>query len=122
VSTRERVSVRAASRLYGTWDLISFRRLADGELLGDVLGSEPVGRLSYTPDGRVTALLMRRARPWPADGDFLRADDARRSVCTGKRRTRSGRTMWDELAWRPLAASSGRGETVRRGHPGYQPE
>ena len=162
MSTREQVCARAASRLYGTWDLVSFRRLADGELLGDVLGPGPVGRLSYTPDGRVTALLMRRARPWPADGDFLRTDDARRSaaalafaayggwfeihgdqvvhhvdislypehvgtdlvrlvrwageqlvLCTGRRRTRSGRTMWDELAWRPLAA---RIDPLRLGH------
>jgi hypothetical protein len=80
VSTSERLAAPTAEQLYGTWDLVSFVRLVDGEVIGDVLGPGPVGRISYQPDGRVTAMLMRRERPWPADGDFLQAGDAERGV------------------------------------------
>ncbi|GAA4546616.1 lipocalin-like domain-containing protein [Pseudonocardia xishanensis] len=66
--------------LYGTWELVSFVRLVEDEVIGDVLGPEPVGRIGYQPDGRVTALLMQRDRPWPADGDFLQADDPTRGA------------------------------------------
>ncbi|MEQ3549919.1 lipocalin-like domain-containing protein [Pseudonocardia nematodicida] len=66
--------------LHGTWELVSFVRLVAGEVVGDVLGPDPVGRICYQPDGRVTALLMQRDRSWPADGDFLRADDATRGA------------------------------------------
>jgi hypothetical protein len=142
----------SAERLYGTWDLVDFVRIVDGESIGHVLGPDPIGRLSYQRDGRVSALLMRRDRPWPADGDFFSTDDARRGAAalgfvgyggwfelrgdqvvhqvdislypehpgtelvrqvrwqgqrlvlsTEERRTRSGRRMWDELEWRPLA-------------------
>ena len=73
--------ILAADRLYGTWELVSFVRIVDGTVLGDVLGQDPVGRISYQPDGRVTALLMQRDRPWPDDAvDFLQADDATRSA------------------------------------------
>lgn len=72
--------VVTADQLYGTWDLVSFRRLVDAEIIGDVLGPAPVGRLSYQPDGRVTALLMERDRSWSAGDDFIAVDDARRGA------------------------------------------
>lgn len=151
MSARAHTAGLTAEQLYGTWDLVSFRRFVDGEVIGDVLGPDPVGRISYQPDGRVTALLMQRDRPWPADGDFLSTVDAARGAAalgfvgyggwfeidgdvvthhldislypehpgtdlvrnarwedgllvlrTEVRRTRSGRRMYDELAWRPL--------------------
>jgi hypothetical protein len=80
MSTSERLVPLTVEQLYGTWDLVSFVRLVDGEVIGDVLGPEPVGRISYQPDGRVTAMLMQRARPWPPDGDFLRVGDAERGA------------------------------------------
>jgi hypothetical protein len=151
MSTSERLEL-AAEQLYGTWDLVRFVRLVDGEVIGDVLGPDPVGRISYQPDGRVTALLMQRDRAWPTDGDFLQVDDATRGAAalgfvgyggwfelagdtvthhldislypehpgtdlvrvarwegdllvlrTEERRIRSGRLLYDELSWRPLA-------------------
>ncbi|WP_166462915.1 lipocalin-like domain-containing protein [Amycolatopsis acidicola] len=66
--------------LYGTWDLVDFVRIVDGNPIGQVLGPEPVGKISYSPDGRVTALLMRRDREWPAGAEFLTADDAERGA------------------------------------------
>src|SRR4051794_41866110 len=79
MSTSERLEL-SVEQLYGTWDLVRFVRLVDGEVIGDVLGPDPVGRISYQPDGRVTALLMQRERTWPADGDFLQVDDATRGA------------------------------------------
>lgn len=79
MSTQER-SAFTPGQLYGTWDLISFVRLVDGGVIGDVLGPDAVGRISYQLDGRVTVLLMQRDRPWPADGDFLKVDDAIRGT------------------------------------------
>ncbi|NKQ56743.1 lipocalin-like domain-containing protein [Amycolatopsis sp. K13G38] len=67
-------------QLHGTWDLLDFVRVVDGNPVGDVLGPRPVGRLSYQPDGRVTALLMRRNREWRAGAGFLTADDKERGA------------------------------------------
>lgn len=150
MSTPARAAL-AADQLHGTWNLVSFVRVVEGTVTGDVLGPDPVGRISYQPDGRVTALLMQQDRPWPADGDFPRTDDVARGAAalgfvgyggwfeldgdvvthhvdislfpehvgtdlvrvarwdgellvlrTEERRTRSGRTMYEELCWRPF--------------------
>lgn len=141
----------SADQLYGTWDLVSFVRHVAGEAVGDVLGPDPVGRISYHADGRMSALLMQRDRPWPTDVNFTAATAEMRGAAamrfgayggwfeiegdvvthhvdislypdhvgtdlvrqmrwegdalvlrTEELLSRSGRVMYDELAWRPL--------------------
>jgi hypothetical protein len=75
-----RQGATTAQRLIGTWDLVAFEMLVDGEVVGHPLGPDAVGQLTYTGDGRVTALLMRRDRPWSPDVDFLSATDAERGA------------------------------------------
>ena len=53
--------------LLGTWDLMSFSaRLPDGSA-SEPWGAHPVGRITYDPDGNVTALVMHELRN-EADG------------------------------------------------------
>ena len=54
--------------LYGTWKLVSFtqRVVATGQTT-DVFGKAPSGFLSYSPDGRMNAILVKETRPRRAD-------------------------------------------------------
>jgi len=55
-------------KLYGTWKLVSFteRFVATGETI-DVFGRNPSGFLSYSRDGRMSAILVKDKRPKLAD-------------------------------------------------------
>ncbi len=54
--------------LYGSWRLVSFTLevIATGEKT-DVFGKAPGGFLSYSRDGRMSAILVKGERPKPAD-------------------------------------------------------
>lgn len=66
--------------LLGGWNLVDHTRLVDGQVVGHPLGPGPLGRLEYRPDGRMSALLMRRDRPWPDGLSFTRATDEQRGA------------------------------------------
>ena len=83
--------VPPGERLIGTWGLVSFVRLVDGEPIADVLGADPVGRLSYQADGHVTALLVRRDRPWVSGEEFLSVGDEARGAAAREFVAYSGR-------------------------------
>ena len=62
-------SVAAGSEeLYGTWRLVSFtsQDVATG-VKTDTFGKAPRGFLSYSRDGRMSALLVKDERPKPTD-------------------------------------------------------
>ncbi len=65
-------------RLWGTWRLVSFTRTitATGET-SDVFGKEPHGYITYGPDGRMMALLVKSGRPRPDDVEKM--TDAQRA-------------------------------------------
>ena len=48
--------------ILGAWTLASYRVESEGDV-GEPLGSEPVGIIMYSPDGYMSAQLMRRGRP-----------------------------------------------------------
>ena len=52
--------------LLGTWKMLSWTRraVASGEI-SDAMGPDPIGYLSYQPDGRMTAVVVERHRPAP---------------------------------------------------------
>ena len=54
--------------LYGTWRLVSniSTLVATGEH-SDLYGPAPLGLLTYTPDGRMSAILCDSSRPKPSD-------------------------------------------------------
>jgi hypothetical protein len=56
-----------ASRLLGTWTMISWQRevIATGERL-DALGPNPVGFINYGADGRMFAIVVQKERAAPA--------------------------------------------------------
>ena len=57
-----------SEELYGTWRLVSFvsQVVATGEKT-DYFGKAPRGFLSYSRDGRMSALLVKDERPKPTD-------------------------------------------------------
>jgi len=54
--------------LYGTWRLVSYTQeiVATGEKI-DIFGKAPRGFLSYSRDGRMSAILAKDERPKPTD-------------------------------------------------------
>jgi hypothetical protein len=55
------------SQLIGTWRMLSWQReFADTGERVDALGSDPVGFVSYSTDGRVHAIVVKRDRRKPA--------------------------------------------------------
>lgn len=66
----------AAAKLLGTWKLVSVIReeVPSGARM-DLMGPNPVGYITYGPDGRMMVLIMRSQRPKPA-GDRPSAAEA----------------------------------------------
>lgn len=59
-------------RLVGAWKLESYvERPLDGSPESYPLGSDAIGIIMYTPDGYMSAQLMRQGRPLFASGDWL---------------------------------------------------
>jgi hypothetical protein len=51
--------------LVGTWRLVEWTFSVDGQRQRKPFGGDPVGLLTYTADGHMSATLMRRDRPQP---------------------------------------------------------
>lgn len=64
------------AKLLGTWKLVSVIReeVPSGARI-DLMGPDPVGYITYSPDGRMVVLIMRSQRPKPA-GDRPSAAEA----------------------------------------------
>ena len=68
------------SRMVGTWLLVDFARIVDREVVARPLGHRPIGQLTYQPNGRMSALLMRAKRPWRQSHTFFEASERDRSA------------------------------------------
>jgi hypothetical protein len=55
-------------KLCGTWRLVSYRRtvVETGET-HDFFGRSPCGLLNYSPDGRMSVIVVKQERPRPAE-------------------------------------------------------
>src|SRR5258706_4241376 len=63
-------------RLIGAWKLVSYvEKPVDGSAPFYPMGEEPQGIIMYTPDGYMSAQLMRLGRPQFASGDWFRGSD-----------------------------------------------
>ncbi len=63
-------------RLIGAWKLLSYvEKPVDGSAPFYPMGEEPQGIIMYTPDGYMSAQLMRPGRPPFASGDWFRGSD-----------------------------------------------
>jgi hypothetical protein len=63
-------------QLIGAWKLVSYvEKPTDGSEPFYPLGTEPQGIIMYTPDGYMSAQLMRPGRPPFASGDWFRGTD-----------------------------------------------
>lgn len=91
--------------LFGTWKLISNRiRMEDtGEEL-DLFGADPRGVITFSPNGRMTAILTTAERPSPvSDADF-RAIVMGMSAYSGRFTIDNDRVVIDpDIAWVPFA-------------------
>ena len=55
-----------AKRLLGTWRMLSWTRALEDNERSDAFGPAPQGYVTYTADGRVIALVLKRHRPMPS--------------------------------------------------------
>ena len=63
-------------RLVGAWKLMSYgEKPVDGSAPFYPMGEEPQGIIMYTPDGYMSAQLMRPGRPKFASGDWFSGTD-----------------------------------------------
>jgi hypothetical protein len=63
-------------QLVGAWKLVSYiAKPVDGSEPFYPMGEEPLGIIMYTPDGYMSAQLMRPGRPAFASGDWFRGTD-----------------------------------------------
>jgi hypothetical protein len=63
-------------RLIGAWKLESYvEKPVDGSAPFYPMGEKPEGIIMYTPDGYMSAQLMRPSRPKFASGDWFRGTD-----------------------------------------------
>ncbi len=69
-----------ASRLVGTYRLLSFENFADDGEVQTPFGTDPRGFAMYTAEGYMSAILMVRNRPNFPEGDILAATDADRAA------------------------------------------
>ena len=54
----------SAAALHGTWRMVSWKRkMVSSGVISDAMGPDPVGFLSYQPDGRMMALVVSSERP-----------------------------------------------------------
>lgn len=54
----------SAAALHGTWRMVSWKRkMVSSGAISDAMGPDPVGFLSYQPDGRMMALVVSSERP-----------------------------------------------------------
>ncbi|MEK1893037.1 MAG: lipocalin-like domain-containing protein [Rhizobium sp.] len=54
----------SAVALHGTWRMVSWKRkMVSSGVVSDAMGPDPVGFLSYQPDGRMMALVVSSERP-----------------------------------------------------------
>jgi hypothetical protein len=62
--------------LLGTWRLVAMeRRARDGEITHP-FGPAPVGHLTYSADGHMSAIITPAGRPAPVSGNLREATDA----------------------------------------------
>lgn len=63
-------------QLVGAWKLVSYvEKPVDGSTPFYPMGEKPEGMIMYTPDGYMSAQLMRPDRPQFASGDWFRGTD-----------------------------------------------
>ena len=56
----------AESDLYGTWKLVSLNsKVMDTGQMEQLRGKAPIGYVSFTPDGRMTGIILNETRPKP---------------------------------------------------------
>lgn len=53
----------AAADLHGSWELTQWDYTVDGAHRGFVMGEDAEGQILYTPEGRMSAILMQAQRP-----------------------------------------------------------
>ena len=67
------------ARIVGTWKLVSASAsTADGRRIDAPFGSNPTGLITYTPDGRMMAIISQSGRK-PLSGDHISAPAAERA-------------------------------------------
>ena len=65
--------------LVGTWELVSWRRIVNDEMVTYPLGEHARGRLVYAPDGAMAVTMIASERPSMPDNDPLGGETGKRA-------------------------------------------
>jgi Lipocalin-like domain len=99
-------TVRGSNAVVGAWRLVSWEnRAADGEV-SYLMGTDALGYLLYTADGRFSVTISRRGRPGFAAGDLLGGTTEEQARAVQDFVAYTGQERWVELAGRQLILSA----------------
>jgi hypothetical protein len=82
---------QSAAQLVGTWKLVSAKITTDKGEVRDSWGSHPAGLLTYTPDGRMSAILTLGNRKPLSVSDFISAPSPERAEAFASMTAYAGR-------------------------------
>ncbi len=80
-----------SEKLIGTWKLVSAKITTDTGEVRDAWGPNPVGFLTYTADGRMSAILTLSSRKPLSVSDFISAPEGERAVAFATMTAYAGR-------------------------------
>jgi hypothetical protein len=78
-------------RLFGSYQLLTFRDIADDGEVREPLGPAPIGFIIYSPERRMSCVLMAADRPNFSEGDILAGSDEERIAAFASASAYAGR-------------------------------
>ncbi|MEQ1353905.1 MAG: lipocalin-like domain-containing protein [Candidatus Acidiferrum sp.] len=91
VSFQAQASAQSNEKIIGTWKLVSAKITTDTGEVRDSWGPNPVGFLTYTSDGRMSAVLTLSGRKNLSVSDFISAPAAERAEAFASMTAYAGR-------------------------------
>ena len=91
VSFHSQASAQSNEKIIGTWKLVSAKITTDTGEIRDSWGPNPVGFLTYTADGRMSAILTLGDRKNLSVSDFISAPAAERAEAFASMTAYAGR-------------------------------
>ncbi len=108
VSFHSQASGQSNEKIIGTWKLVSAKITTDTGEVRDSWGPNPVGLLTYTVDGRMTAILTFSGRKNLSVSDFISAPAGERAEAFASMTAYAGRYTFsgDEVTHHVEVAST----------------
>jgi hypothetical protein len=107
VSFQAQASAQSSEKIIGTWKLVSAQITTDSGEVRDSWGPNPVGFLTYTADGRMSAILTLSGRKNLSVSDFISAPAGERAEAFASMTAYAGRyTLSGDKVFHHVEAAS----------------